>query len=291
MALDFPSNPVNGQVYDNFIYNSAKGTWKSLSSGASPSVLVNPTITNAVISATATTPSTVPITVNAAASQSANLQEWKSSSGITLASIGSAGDFNLSAPIYSSSKVVGTTEPNGGSSGGLVVKAPASGTQTSGFLQFVNNSYTTQYASIEATTSNNLKLNATYVTTPNQPAFYANGANIYHTMANMGDIPFSVIKFDRGSNFNTSTYRFTAPVAGVYQINTSLFYIAAGNRVSIKVNGATKYDSQTLFDIDWTWSGTLYLAAGDYVTVGDWQNSAGGQVYLGHSSFSGFLVG
>ena len=94
MALDFPSNPANNQTYNNFIYDAAKGTWKSLSSGASPNFLVNPTITNAVITATATTPSTVPITVNGAASQSANLQDWKNSAGITLSSINSSGHLN-----------------------------------------------------------------------------------------------------------------------------------------------------------------------------------------------------
>lgn len=31
MALDFPANPVNGQVYDNFYYDSSMGTWRALS--------------------------------------------------------------------------------------------------------------------------------------------------------------------------------------------------------------------------------------------------------------------
>lgn len=127
--------------------------------------------------------------------------------------------------------------------------------------------------------------------TPSQPAFYANGASVYYTSTNMGDVPFSNAFLNIGSCFNTSTYRFTAPVAGVYQINTSLFYISGGGRMSIKVNGGNKYDSETLFDTEWSWSGTIYLAANDYVTVGDWQSTSGGQMYMGHSSFSGFLVG
>lgn len=102
MALDFPSNPTNGQVYDNFIYDSAKGTWKSLSSGASPSILVNPTITNAVITATAPNATTVPLTVKGAASQSANLQEWKNSSGTNLTSLNSSGDITTSGRFLSS---------------------------------------------------------------------------------------------------------------------------------------------------------------------------------------------
>ena len=94
MALDFPSSPTNGQVYDNFIYDSTKGTWKSLSSGASPSILVNPTITNAVISATAPNATTVPLTVKGAASQSANLQEWKNSSNVVSSRITSYGSLH-----------------------------------------------------------------------------------------------------------------------------------------------------------------------------------------------------
>lgn len=31
MALDFPANPVNGQVYDNFYYDSTMGGWRALS--------------------------------------------------------------------------------------------------------------------------------------------------------------------------------------------------------------------------------------------------------------------
>ena len=28
MALNFPTSPVNNQVYDNYIYNSTLGVWK-----------------------------------------------------------------------------------------------------------------------------------------------------------------------------------------------------------------------------------------------------------------------
>lgn len=30
MALDFPANPVNGQVYDSFYYDSSMGSWRAL---------------------------------------------------------------------------------------------------------------------------------------------------------------------------------------------------------------------------------------------------------------------
>jgi hypothetical protein len=28
MSLNFPANPSNGDTYDNFVYDSAKGAWK-----------------------------------------------------------------------------------------------------------------------------------------------------------------------------------------------------------------------------------------------------------------------
>jgi len=126
---------------------------------------------------------------------------------------------------------------------------------------------------------------------PNQPAFYARGAEAGYTLTNQADIPFNNAEVNIGNHFNTSNFRFTAPVSGAYQINTSLFALGGGGRVSIKVNGGPRYNSQTNVDSAWCWSGTIYLNANDFVTVGDWQNTSGFVIYMGHSSFSGFLVG
>lgn len=84
MALDFPSNPIDGQVYGNFYYSSSKGAWRSTTSFNTPKQLVNAVITNNVATA-------VPLTVQGYASQSANLQNWTDSTGNTLSSISSAG--------------------------------------------------------------------------------------------------------------------------------------------------------------------------------------------------------
>jgi hypothetical protein len=65
------------------------------------------------------------------------------------------------AGIISSTSITGTTPVNGGSSGGLVIRAPASGTQTSSYLQFVNNANSAQWGSIEATTASIMNYSGT----------------------------------------------------------------------------------------------------------------------------------
>lgn len=55
------------------------------------------------------------------------------------------------------------------------------------------------------------------VTVPYQPAFTAY-ASAYQIAANQ-TMPYNNAPLNRGSHFNTSTYRFTAPVAGVYMFN------------------------------------------------------------------------
>lgn len=294
MALDFPSSPVEGQVYDNFYYVASKGIWKSLSSGASPSILTNPTITDAIITATAPNSTTVPLTAKGAASQSANLQEWKNSSGTTVASIGSSGVFSTSSSVYTSGVVVGTTPSDNGSTGGVGIKAPAGGSQTSAYLQFVNNAYTSQYAAIEATPTSNLKLNATYVTMPNQPYFLAFSNSTGSTTYNSNNVvAFENIRRQVGSGYNSSNSRFTAPVSGNYFLWFTAFNTGGTYRVSIRVNGSSGIFGQggSSNSIDYHQAGVTYMAAGDYAEV---RVAYDGTVIYrsdNHSEFGGMLLG
>ncbi len=59
MALDFPANPVNGQVYDNFYYDATMETWRAQGSGLALNTFVNPTISNATMSNSTLTGNTV----------------------------------------------------------------------------------------------------------------------------------------------------------------------------------------------------------------------------------------
>jgi hypothetical protein len=70
-----------------------------------------------------------------------------------------------------------------------------------------------------------------YVTTPYQPAFMA-----YRTagaVSGTGVFICNVTTFNDGSHFNTSTGKFTAPVAGKYQVN---FFVLAQNPNNFDMN-------------------------------------------------------
>lgn len=285
MALDFPSNPTNGQVYDNFIYNSTKGTWKSLSSGASPSILTNPTITNAVISATAPNANTVPITVNGAASQSANLQEWKNSSGTTLSSINASGQLTTDKLFNSGFDLsIGTGDQvsrgNSGASRALV--------------KMTNNRLFINYGSdftggtvIDSALSVTGKLS-----TPANPAFRAynvSGASGSNLSFATNDTAFN------GRNAGWNGSRFTAPVAGVYVFSFAILIGSGTNtRILFRINGtySTTYgDTLESNYSSYTYAGmsmAFFLNVNDYVEL---YNEQTGVYGLSFGSFSGFYVG
>lgn len=301
MALDFPSNPVNGQTYDNFIYDSAKGTWKSLSSGASPNYLVNPTITNAVITATAITPSTIPLTVNGAASQSANLQEWKNSAGIALSRVASNGSINVEgngthARFYGTNNASGSDQYNF-----LLIGGNDTGTKA---IHFVNSSTRTVDGGVNAYTIRNdggpLILGSTsYDTTiynkvrmPNQPAFRA--YNVSGASGAILSFATSDTAFN-GRNAGWNGSRFTAPIAGVYIFSFAILIGAGTNsRILFTINGtySTTYgDTLESNYSSYTYTGmsmAFFLNVNDYVELYNEQTAVYGSSF---GSFSGFYVG
>lgn len=314
MALDFPSNPINGQVYDNFIYDSIKGTWKSLSSGASPSILTSPTIINAVISATAPNSTTVPLTVNAAASQSANLQEWKNNAGVQLASIDGSG--NLNNPSTTSTNIYSTNlylnRQNTVNEGGQINFRRASdnadswyidsyGSTSTPSLRFINNSN----VSMEIDGSGR-------ITTPYQPSFlaYSNTGTAYKAagswedisrLKTSGGVATVATRYNIGNHFDTATGRFTAPVTGQYVFYAGGWasYNGAGNRYAISFttnNLGTNYISganYSIADSPLAMSPVvLNLAANDYVILQMFSSVA---TTLGTGShffyYGGYLLG
>ena len=312
MALDFPSSPVNGQVYDNFIYDAAKGTWKSLSSGASPSYLVSPTITNAVITTTASTPSTIPLTVNGAASQSANLQEWKDSAGVALANINNAG--SLQVPQIG---IGGSAPPSSPSSTNFQLtgraKILSNGLESAGiWLTGSNNVDSAFIGGISQLTTDPVGIyhngawrftvsNSGVITMPNQPAFYAYGSGTFALSGTQQDyfIPFSTAALNRGNNFNTSNSRFTAPISGVYcfwmQACTTTA-TSTGSEIYIHKNGTSINNVAISYDSAFynTFGGyyIISLNQNDYIQMSVRNNNGTSfTIERGRSRFAGYLMG
>jgi hypothetical protein len=97
-------------------------------------------------------------------------------SGVTassLTSIGTLSSLNVSGSI-NGVQIIGTTPVNSGSTGGIAIKEPASGTQTNAYIQFVNNAYTAQRGVIYTDTASNMSI------TPGSGNLYVY-SNIYAT--------------------------------------------------------------------------------------------------------------
>uniref|UniRef100_A0A3B4WWS8 Erythroferrone-like n=1 Tax=Seriola lalandi dorsalis TaxID=1841481 RepID=A0A3B4WWS8_SERLL len=113
--------------------------------------------------------------------------------------------------------------------------------------------------------------------------------------------------FQRGQSFNTSTGRYTAPVSGFYQLTASL--LISGDRVQVRLRDSVRAaicieslcQSNSVESVmgvaaaGGTFSilltGTLYLQAGEYVSVFV-DNATGSAIsVLQDSLFSGILLG
>lgn len=134
------------------------------------------------------------------------------------------------------------------------------------------------------------------VTMPYQPAFQAYKADDGNTVA-AGVFIFNVATVNVGGHYNTTTGRFTAPIAGKYRFETTLqmYGVTGYTRVNFAKNGTSavpsggeSYDQTSATNLHATvvHCGILSLAAGDYVEVVRGNGTRGMQ-----SSFNGYLLG
>ena len=139
----------------------------------------------------------------------------------------------------------------------------------------------------------------TVMVSGNMPAFsvYATNAAQSCSQNTENIVQFTNKNFDTASAFNTSTYKFTAPVAGYYQFNISVGWsssLSAGESYAYisKNNGGI---AALLFDVTpaayylMSGSATLQANANDYFQVIVYQFN-GSKSLGGGTTFSGSLI-
>ena len=192
-----------------------------------------------------------------------------------------------------------------GYNGGAGMLFQADGTWTTSSMPSSISFYTT---AVNATGySERMRISpAGFVTAPSQPSFHATraiGASPVSLGTDSTVLPFDTVFHNIGGYYNTSTYRFTAPIAGRYLFCSTVRYdsAAAGSymRLLLSVNGGTEtfryahsisgsshstdYESLSI-------SVVINLNAGDYVQVLGGRNG-GSSTFQFESQFSGILIG
>ena len=144
------------------------------------------------------------------------------------------------------------------------------------------------------------------ITEPNRPAFSVSvNSDAWATVSDNGVIPFndktSGNNFDVGGDFNTSSYRFVAPVAGKYLFSflTYSFNSDSVNSFDFNKNGSAFPTSSgggyamqggQSGSVDETITGMIIadLSASDYVDV---RGTSDSDYYGSFTHFSGHLIG
>ena len=144
----------------------------------------------------------------------------------------------------------------------------------------------------------NIMVNSSgHVRMPQQPAFYAY-SSAAPGLTSAGDQVFPNTRLNNGGHYSTSNGRFTAPVAGMYLVSTSVQLYGQNSAVSMsfRINGTDFHGSantsQPVYDEragshdNLLFTAVVSLSQNDYITVWTSQGIRGMQSY-----FTGHLVG
>ena len=134
-----------------------------------------------------------------------------------------------------------------------------------------------------------------------QPSFAVTWNGNSTTVSANSQMQFDKVLHNVGSHYSTSTYRFTAPVTGSYQINFySIWYAQTLSNAAIylykngsRIDGGDIHFSADFSTSKWhnvSYSIVIYLTSGDYINL---QNGSTAIQYHGNnwSRFSGYLLG
>ena len=145
------------------------------------------------------------------------------------------------------------------------------------------------------------------VTKPNNPAFLAGRTGGNQTFT-VGTFPLNLARINVGNCWNTSTYKFTAPVAGIYYFFASVYYNdgAGQHRIHFRKtpNGGTAFQLCTVShqaasnDDSKSMSLVESMAVGDTMELYSDQNAAvqcfynlNNTTYGAHTYMMGYLIG
>ena len=134
------------------------------------------------------------------------------------------------------------------------------------------------------------------VTMPLQPAFSA-GGGAHQNITGIFTVEFNYTTANIGSHYNTSNYRFTAPVIGTYTFSYGwMAHQDEAQRSALYVNGSRVGDTKYSLGVSYAntnHSVSVTLAASDYVEVKNNVNggSTEGYVHSNYRYFTGHLIG
>lgn len=185
---------------------------------------------------------------------------------ITVDSSGNVG-IGTSSPTKKVSASIGLSdtdgyvlEYSGEAKAGLLV-APTTGEVRMGAINSSGTYFTTFYSN----NSEAMRIDSLgRVTIPYQPFALVDFGGSGYVSVSAGIVAFNNIVQNQGNHYNTSTYKFTCPVAGVYRVSAK--FITAGNvdlgHINLYKNNVRVFKSYTVYR-GWSGDFTIHCSAND----------------------------